>query len=284
VPGPIIRIFSDVHYGDHASNVKRLAQLRPLLDDEIDRLVLNGDTIDTRPGPRPDYTAELAAETTAFFSTTGIPATLLTGNHDPYFTPHHYLDLAEGRVLATHGDVLFDDIVPWGKDVALTKRLMTAELERFTSTVFDRLDDHLALCRRVCAQIPQRHQVEKNPIKYWLHFASDTVWPPTRVLRVLGAWRRAPGLAAAFLRRHRPQARFVLNGHTHRPGIWRMPDGIVAINTGSFCPGPGGLVVDLLNDRLTVRRLERRNGEFYAAAVVAEFSLADTPASPRLSQ
>src|SRR3954466_6212027 len=61
VPAKLTRIFSDVHFGDRASRVDRLAQLRPLLDG-VDQLVLNGDTMDTRPGPRPQYTSACRAE------------------------------------------------------------------------------------------------------------------------------------------------------------------------------------------------------------------------------
>ena len=42
----LIRIFSDLHYGDRSSRLRRLDQLSPLLDG-ISRLILNGDTLDT---------------------------------------------------------------------------------------------------------------------------------------------------------------------------------------------------------------------------------------------
>src|SRR5215212_11800756 len=61
VAAKLTRIFSDVHFGDRASRVGRLAQLRPLLDG-VDELVLNGDTMDTRPGPRPQHTNACRAE------------------------------------------------------------------------------------------------------------------------------------------------------------------------------------------------------------------------------
>lgn len=275
---PLTRIFSDIHYGDRASRVTRLAQLQPLLDG-VDHLVLNGDTLDTRPGPMPDYTARLRADLDTFTALAGRPITFLTGNHDPDLTAHHALDLAAGQVFVTHGDILFDDIVPWGRDVPAIKRLLAAELATVPAGVFERLEDHLALWRRVCALIPQRHQSERNLLKYAFRFAADTVWPPTRVFRVLAAWQRAPGLAAALARRHRPQARFVLTGHTHRPGLWRRADGITVINTGSFCPPTGGCIVDLTPRHLCVRRTESRRGEFHPGGVLADFALADAPAS-----
>lgn len=275
VPGPLTRIFSDIHYGDRASRVNRLGQLRPLLDG-VTQLVLNGDTFDTRPGPDPDYTAQLRGEVSAFIGSAGIPTTLLTGNHDPDLTANHAVDLAEERVFVTHGDVVFDNIVPWSNDAPEISRLLAAEFAKLPPDILDRLDDHLALWRRVCAAIPQRHQSERNGLKYALRFASDTIWPPTRVFRVLAAWRRAPKLAAALTRRHRPLAQFILNGHTHRPGIWRTDLGVTVINTGSFCPPTGGFVVDLTASQLTVRRTESRGDEFHAGGVLAQFTLADT--------
>jgi predicted phosphodiesterase len=90
-------------------------------------------------------------------------------------------------------------------------------------------------------------------------------------------------VAAAFVRLHRPQAKFFLVGHTHRPGAFRTPSGVVVINTGSFCRPFGGSVVDLSGDRVIVRSIAVRDGAFHLGGILAEFALADTAASPRLS-
>jgi predicted phosphodiesterase len=111
-------------------------------------------------------------------------------------------------------------------------------------------------------------------LKYLLHYIADTVWPPLRTLRVVQAWRRAPQRAFELAQRHRPEARFVVAGHTHRPGIWRMLADVTVINTGSFCPPLGGYAVDLASESVAVRRVELRAGEFRAGEVVAEFPLA----------
>ena len=112
---PFTRIFSDLHYGDRASRVRSLGQIAPLLDGPA-RIVVNGDTLDTRPGKHPRRTAELLAEVRRFFADESPPADLLTGNHDNDISETHALELAGGRVFITHGDVLFEDIVPWGRD------------------------------------------------------------------------------------------------------------------------------------------------------------------------
>jgi predicted phosphodiesterase len=272
---------SDLHYGDRASQVRDLAQLNPLREG-IAQLVLNGDTLDTRMGPRPDFTTRLRTELQSWIESGGVETTLLTGNHDPDLSTEHTLDLAGGRVFVTHGDIIFDNIVPWGRDAATIDRLLAAGLAQVGPPAREQLASRLALWRTVSAQIPQRHQSEPHGLKYALHFMADTVWPPLRVLRILRAWRQTPALAEALTQRHRPRAKFIIIGHTHRPGVWRTRSGIVVINTGSFCPPVGGCAVDLSPTRLSVRRVERRRGEFHIGKSMAEFTLADIPTSPTL--
>lgn len=268
----VIRIFSDVHFGDRSSRVRHLAQLRPLLDG-IGHLVLNGDTLDTRPGPAPQLAGALRAELTDFFGRETAARTFLTGNHDADISPHHSLDLADGAVFVVHGDVLFDNIVPWSRDVPLIERLIAAELAALPRSAPIDLVQRFAIWRRVAAKIPQRHQAESKRFKHARQLFADTVWPPWRALRVLRAWREAPPRAAALARQHRPRARFVVIGHTHRPGVWRMPDGLVVINSGSFCRPFGGFVTELSPAALHVRRVDCIRDEFRPGETIAKFPL-----------
>lgn len=272
-----VRILSDLHYGDRSSRLLRLAQLRPLCD-EAPALVLNGDTLDTRAGPRPAATAALRAEVADFFG--GRRATLLTGNHDPDISPRHSLELAGGEVFVVHGDVVFDSIVPWGRDAGLIGRRIGRALAALPGGAESTLEERLAVFRRVAAEVRQRHQSETHGLKYLLGYAVDTLWPPWRAPNIWRAWRSMPALCAELARRHRPRARFVVVGHTHRPGVWRRPDGRVVINTGSFCRPLGGLAVDLSPQGLTVRRVERRGGEFRTGEKVAQFALGGASAGP----
>jgi predicted phosphodiesterase len=275
VPTEVIRILSDLHYGDRGSRIRSLPALAPLFEG-ASSLVLNGDTIDTRPGPTPEATAALRAETREFFGRATPPATLLTGNHDPDISSRHTLDLAAGQIFVTHGDIIFEDLVPWGQDAPIVRQRILEQLATLAPEARDELDPRLAVYRRVAASIPQRHQSERDGFKYTLGFLADTIWPPTRVLRVLRAWRRGPGLAAALTRRYRPAAGFAIIGHIHHPGAWRLPNGVVVLNTGSFCPPFGGCVIDVHPTRVALRRVVARHGEFRLGRTVAEFALAPT--------
>jgi predicted phosphodiesterase len=277
VADKLIRIFSDIHYGDRSSQVRSFAQLAPLFDG-ADTVVLNGDTLDTRIGPHPQRTAELRAEAMAFIARQTPNTVLLTGNHDPDISGLHVQLLGEGRVLVTHGDVLFDEIVPWGRDVSLIQKVLAEERSRALGPNMNALDARLELFRRVCTRIPQRHQVETNPWKHFFSLTLDTVWPPLHAWHVIQAWRVAPERAAALARTHRPQARFVVIGHTHRPGVWHTRDSRVIVNTGSFTRPFGANMVELTPGRLTVRRIEARDGKFHPGAPLAEFALAEAGA------
>jgi predicted phosphodiesterase len=274
VPGERIRILSDIHFGDRASLVGQLRQLRPLFDG-VSRLVLNGDTLDTRPGPLPAHTAACRDEVLDFFPRAVPEVTYLTGNHDADLSPHHRLELAGGQVFVTHGDIVFDDIVPWSQDAALIEEQIGRRLAAIPGAERENLDRRLLIWREVAGSIPQRHQSEQRGWKHLVHYVADTVWPPTRVWRVLRAWRDQPRLSAALVRRHLPQARFVVTGHIHRPGIWRHARGPTAINTGSYTPPLGETCVDLEPGRLMVRAIIRRGREFLPGRTIAEFPLAD---------
>jgi len=274
MPG-VIRILSDLHYGDRGSRIRTLSAIAPLLAG-ADEIVLNGDTLDTRPSPTPGATAALRGEVAEFFARSAPTTTFLTGNHDPDISTRHSLDLAGGQIFVTHGDIIFDDLVPWSQDAPLVRQRLAEQLATLTPAEREQLDPRLAVYRRVAASIPQRHQSEPDRWKYTLGFLKDTVWPPGRSLRVLNAWRRAPGLTATLTRRYRPQARFALIGHIHHPGYWRQPNGVTVLNTGSFGPPLGGCVVDLSPEHIALRRIVHRHGEFRLGQTVVEFALAPT--------
>jgi predicted phosphodiesterase len=268
----LIRIVSDVHFGDRGSRVRSLDQLSPLLDGATS-LVFNGDTLDTRPGKHAGRTAQMRADVLGYFSAARAPVTFLTGNHDPDLSQDHSLEFAGGKVLITHGDVLFESIVPWSRDAGMIRSRIITALASVSEEEAESFEGRIAAFRSVAASIPQLHQSETNPLRYAIRLAGDTVWPPDRALRIFRAWREAPARAADLAGRHRPKARFVAIGHTHKPGVWTSPSGVVVVNTGSFCRPFGPMAAEITADRVRVRRVESRGGEYRAGAEVASFSL-----------
>lgn len=276
----MIRIFSDLHFGDRASALTDLKQLAPLLEGPT-RIILNGDTLDTRVGPNPTATTEARATAQAFFSKQAPPATWLTGNHDPDISDDHSVELGDGEIFVTHGDILFENLVPWGRDARELTERVAKEL-RQVSHLADPLTERFRAYRRAAASIPQRHQAEKNPLKYTLGFLADTLWPPTRVLRVLRAWRETPLRADVFLNENKLPARILVMGHTHRRGISRTPGGRLIINTGSVCPPGIAGVVDVYPTRVAVHAIQHRRGAFHLSGKLHEIALAGTRVTARI--
>jgi predicted phosphodiesterase len=253
-----------------------LEQLRPVLEG-ADRLILNGDTLDTRPSRDEAHTAACRSAVEEFFRTHSPTVTFLTGNHDADISEEHRLELAKGRVLVTHGDILFDNIVPWSRDAAEAGRRIAAERAREPGAGND-LDRLLAIHRRVAHGIPQRHQAERRRLRFIVRYLADTVWPPHRIALVLAAWRSLPSRAAELARRHAPAARFIITGHTHHRGIWRRPCGRHVVNTGSFTLPLNPAAVDVSDDHVKVRAIVLSTGEFRLGPTLGEFPLAAPPA------
>jgi predicted phosphodiesterase len=270
----IIRILSDMHYGDRASRVRSLAGLRPLFEG-ADRIVFNGDSIETRAGADPRLTARLRRRFLEFVRRELPRCVLLTGNHDADISEHHHLDLLGGLVFVTHGEILFDDLVPWSAEQPRISELYRQQLASLTPAEQELLESRLGACKRACAQLQLLH--DPLPRGRWSQTvrAARIFWPPRRAVAMVRAWRELPERVAAVVRCYRPAARFAIVGHTHLPGVW-FRGGVIVVNTGSFAPPLGGYAVDVSPEQVVVRRIRHHAGRFGLGRIVASFALAPT--------
>jgi predicted phosphodiesterase len=270
----VIRILSDLHYGDRASRVRSLAALTPLFRG-ADRIVFNGDSLDTRIPPSSQRSPHLRRHFLEFVRQEVPGAVLLTGNHDADISDVHHLDLLGGIVFVTHGEILFEDLVPWSREQPEISELYRQQLAAVPAAERDRLEARLDACKRACVQLRFVHDPQpRGPWRRTVQTAAK-FWPPRRTLAMIRAWRELPARVAAVVRCHRPRARFAIVGHTHLPGVWFRPD-VVVINTGSFCPPFGGYAVDVSPDQVVVRRVRQHGRLFRLGRVVASFALAPT--------
>lgn len=272
--GEITRILSDLHYGDPASRVRSLDALGPLFAG-ADRIVFNGDTLETRPSPISSQTDEIRREFLEFAHREVPRCTLVTGNHDADLSDIHCLDLLGGIVFVTHGEVLFEELVPWSRELPQIRRLFREQLAALAPARREDPGERLAACKRACAQLRLPHDPHPRGFRQRVLLTARIFWPPQCTLAMIRAWRELPDRAAAFAREFRPGSRFVLVGHTHRPGVWVRPGSIV-INTGSFRPPFGCYAVDVSAEWIVVRRVRHGEGRFALGGVVASFALAPT--------
>jgi hypothetical protein len=89
---------------------------------------------------------------------------------------------------------------------------------------------------------------------------------------IIKAWCEIPGRAANIARVFRPQARFIIVGHTHYPGAWKVASRVI-INTGSFVPYFGARAVILESGRLELRRVDRFNRKFVLGRRLESFAI-----------
>lgn len=266
-----IRILSDLHLGNHASTVRTAEVILPLFEG-TGTIVLNGDTFDHRHrerGKAPTYPVEMFEE---LAERAGTNLVVIAGNHDPDASSVHHLDLMDGQILVTHGDVLYPEIAPWSQFAEQFREMIRKELDELENPVGHSLEHLLATNKSVARQIlTQPHFYFPTNEGFYRHLLRY-LWPPSRIPRILGSWRKLPTSAAKLAEDHRPDARFVIVGHTHYPGVWTR-QGRCVINTGSFLPLLGRRLVDIHEDHLEVRKISRRGGVFHPGRVVRRFKL-----------
>ena len=273
-PEPI-RIISDLHLGHAASLLTDAGQLRPLLEG-IGTLVVNGDAAELLMESRSAAGREQLGKLRELCRQTGIEAVFVNGNHDPEISRINHLDLADGAILATHGDMLFTDLAPWCRASLKIGRVHRQMLDSMDDALLEDFESRLRLVKDaiVTVGLPDLN-VPQGVLARLLMFAREA-WPPTRPFTILRCWRESPRRAATLARIFRPRARFVLVGHVHRTGVHRVGPRVI-INTGSFTPLLGRLAVDVAGDALSVRQIDKVRGAFAVGKERARFPIVPLP-------
>ena len=267
----MLRILSDLHVFDSQTQIRDLRQLDSLLVG-VKTLVLNGDSCEMRRGvAMPDVPG-----LKKFFRERVPEVIFVTGNHDPDISDIHELLLSDDRVWVTHGDVCFDDLTPWSRQRPELRRIMRELLARESPEEGRTLAAKFRLAREATRMVGSNLDPAATGWKAQLARAWDSFFPPQQVFAMFQAWRELPLAAARLARAHRPAVQVVVTGHVHFPGVWGRSPGPTVINTGSFFSPLGGHLVDVVNDRVEVRRIRRKRGQFEAGDLVARISLKET--------
>ena len=116
-----VRILSDLHLGHKLSRIERVSALRPLISGAA-TVVFNGDTWQQLAAPFHKRSASMLEELKALCAEEGVEAVFLSGNHDPGWPGKGWVELADGRIVITHGDALFFGGSPWKREVLTARR------------------------------------------------------------------------------------------------------------------------------------------------------------------
>ncbi len=100
----------------------------------------------------------------------------------------------------------------------------------------------------------------------------EALWPPWRPFQILECWRETPARAVKLAETFRPHAQFIVIGHTHHGGIWRVGLRTV-INTGSFMPLAKHFAVDVEAGAVSVKTILSKRSQFVIGREIARFPI-----------
>lgn len=265
LPEPI-RILSDLHLGYQGGTITDIEALRPILEG-AGTIVFNGDTLEERKIAFQERSNALFTDLQSLCQDLGAKTVFLSGNHDPSFPPHRHLDLADGRVFVSHGDVLYKNLSPWSHFAQHAADAADRIRTDYTAEELETLETQLEITNRTALEMEIPFVPALRGFTGFLKKWCIECWPPTRPFIILDTWRTAAARAHRFREKHRPNARVFLVGHTHLP-FCSQRRGNWAINTGAFVSPAYARSVDLVGNDLSVRRIHRTGGHFQPGAEI----------------
>ncbi|MEY2608072.1 MAG: hypothetical protein QOH31_5926 [Verrucomicrobiota bacterium] len=264
-------ILSDLHLGHRASLIRDPEQLAPVFR-EANTIVLNGDTAELRHQIDRPVGRMLAATLARVCHSSGAKAIFINGNHDPVISQIDHLDLAEGQMLVTHGDMLFLGIAPWSRQAYAYRKIHLRALDQLGPDALLSFEKRLLATKRTSLKLQLLEEPTTRGRFPGLGLIVRQFWPPFRPFMILHAWWETPKLGAKLLQAFRPETRYLLIGHTHFPGCWNH-GGRVVINTGSFVLNFGACAVLLKEKSFEIRKIKRYQKNFVLGKRLKEFGI-----------
>lgn len=223
-----VRILSDLHLGHRVSRIGKVEALRPLVAG-AGTVIFNGDTWQELSKELRVRSREMLGELVEICREEGCEVVFLPGNHDPGWPGRGYLELAGGRIVVTHGDMLLRSGSPWKREILGNEAKIDEVWARHPAAAED-VDKRHAVAREIALLL--RTLKHARGRKLWQR-AFDAMMPPQRGMAMLKAWWNQGKNGDAFCDRYFPEAEFLVIGHFHWSGIWKAGRRRV-INTGSF--------------------------------------------------
>lgn len=217
-------ILSDLHLG-RPDAVRAATSLEPLLD-SVDALVLNGDSAEIEHDRWRDAARREFDRLRELADVRGIGVTVLAGNHDPGISTERLLFLAGGGLLVTHGDAFHPAVAPWSHRARQMRDAWERAMAECEPQRRPTLDARLAAAAAAARAEWNGPAPDHTRLR-------GLLLRPMAAARILAYWRDAPRLAAEFAGLFAPQARTIVVGHSHWPGVRRV-QGRTIVNTGAF--------------------------------------------------
>lgn len=244
-----IRIVSDWHLGHPGAAIREIEQIAHELSG-VGTLVMAGDGREELMRAWRLQGDKLWTELSERCEAMQIRLVALTGNHDPNVSGEGWLRLDEGRILVTHGDLIYETASPWSRCLFDKREEVESYLASHPAdSLFSRWQNAMAVGRILR---PSRQQGTSL-----LAYASQALWPPQRLVAIVAAFRGFVAECGRFLDRYAPEVEVIICGHFHRGGRFSS-GGRRVLNTGSLMKFDRGYAVDFDGESLTLRRIRVR--------------------------
>jgi len=253
VKEPVL-ILSDLHLGHSASRIEQVASLRPLIEG-AGTVIFNGDTWQELARALRARSRELLDELCLLCDELGADPVFLSGNHDPGWPGKGWVELADGKIVVTHGDAVMWAGSPWSRE-AFQREDQLLELWSEHCKAEDDAGERLRWARKVAITLKAARHPKGRSL---LRRASDAVNPPRRAFEILHAWLKHSELTSAFAGTYFPQSEVVITGHFHCGGVWDLGRRLV-INTGAYVAPHEALWGEWQDGWLRCGRVERTGG------------------------
>ncbi|MGL4463146.1 MAG: metallophosphoesterase [Planctomycetia bacterium] len=260
-PFPIefpVHVLSDMHFGHPASFLLHPEMVLPLVEGAA-TVVFNGDSFEQRNiHHRRDARRKLGRLMEVLLAR-GVVPRFLAGNHDPMASSLHHLDLLDGNVFLTHGDILHPDVAPWSHHAPSIRRerlrLAAAEPPAVDVDAFHQQNKKASLVSAIYTGHAREGFLGR------MEMVGEFALAPWRILKAVRYWSRVARFSSNIRKRFRPNCKLMIIGHTHRPGVWTNSD-YTLVNTGSFQPLSRPLVVRIETHRAVVFNGVRRRDRY----------------------
>lgn len=223
-----VRVLSDLHLGHKVSRIDDVAVLRPLIAG-AGTVIFNGDTWQELAKSFFTRASAMLEELRVLCREEGADVIFLSGNHDPGWEGPGAVELAEGRILISHGDAILFDSSPWKREILLNGERVMAMWDENPRAHRD-VEERLRLARKIARELgSSEHSTGRKFMqRFW-----DAVIPPQRAYKMIESWAVQGSAGARFCEDYFPKAEVMVIGHFHRHGSW-LRGGRRVINTGSF--------------------------------------------------
>jgi UDP-2,3-diacylglucosamine pyrophosphatase LpxH len=225
-----VRILSDLHLGHKISRIESISALRPLISGAA-TVIFNGDTWQELAQSPLSRSTQMLNELKMLCREESVQPIFLPGNHDPSWPAPHWVELAGGRIIVTHGDALFRSSSPWKREI-LRQPERVSEIWQQHPHASELLAERFSVAKKIALELRSSHY---SSGRSFVQQAWDAVNPPKRAFVMLQTWATQAQAGAEFCDRYFPNAEFLIIGHFHHHGSWLRGNRRI-INTGSFTP------------------------------------------------